>query len=270
MRHPAVAGRFYPNDRNALAKEIRNCFTHEIGPGLPGECRNERNIVSAIAPHAGYRASGMNAAHVYKKIAEDGLPEVYIVIGPDHYGIPYDLAMCGEPYVTPLGVCGIHDDIAKKLREFIPDDPHAHRYEHSVEVQIPFIQYIDPNAKIVPIIMSDQSAEFARYLSNAIKEACDGHDHVVIASSDLSHYVPKKKAHSEGTDVLNKVCELDVPGMYSVIEEHGITACGFGPMAVSMLAGRSTAELLKYSDSSDSLGMSGEVVGYASVIFRKQ
>ncbi|MDR0334706.1 MAG: AmmeMemoRadiSam system protein B [Methanomassiliicoccaceae archaeon] len=269
MRYPAVAGRFYSDSKDALTEEIRDCFTHAIGPGLPGGCRNERKITSAIAPHAGYAASGMNAAHVYKAIAEDGLPEAYVIIGPDHRGIPYDVALCGVPYVTPLGVCSVHDDIVKKLRKIIPDDPRSHRYEHSVEVQIPFIQYIDPNAKIVPIIMGDQSRECAKFLSEAITEACTGHDTVVIASSDLSHYVSKKRAHSEGTDVLNKVCALDIPGMYGTIEKRDITACGYGPMAVAMSAGCSSAELLKYSDSEDSLGLSGEVVAYASVAFRR-
>jgi AmmeMemoRadiSam system protein B len=212
-------------------------------------------------------ASGMNAAHVYKEIAEDGLPDVYVVIGPDHHGIPYDAAMCGEPYVTPLGTCNVHNDICKKLKKLIPDDVNAHRYEHSVEVQIPFIQFIDKDAKIVPIIMSDQSQECVRYVSEAVNEACEGYDHVVIASSDLSHYVSKKQAHSEGIDVLEKVCDRDIPGMYKVINDRRVTTCGFGPMAVAMTSKCSFSKLLKYSDSADSLGMSSEVVAYASVVF---
>ena len=267
MRHPAVAGRFYPDDRDALTGEIKRCFTHRLGPGMPGERRNERNIVSAIAPHAGYMASGMNAAHVYKAIAEDGLPEVYVIVGPDHYGINYDIAMCGEPYVTPTGVCKVHDEIAKRLRKMIPDDVRSHTREHSVEAQVPFIQFIDPNAKIIPIIMSDQSQRCAEQLSRTIEEACEGYDHVMIASSDLSHYVPKEKASSEGKEVIGKVCARDVKGMYDVIEKNNITACGYGPMAVAMSSKCSSAKLLKYSDSSDSLGRSREVVAYASVAF---
>jgi len=213
-------------------------------------------------------ASGMNAAHVYKEIAEDGLPEVYVVIGPDHHGIPYDAAVCGEPYLTPLGACRTHDEVIKRIGRSIPNDAYAHTYEHSVEVQIPFIQFIDPDARIVPIIMSDQSQECARYISEAIEEACDGYDHLIIASSDLSHYVPKEQARSEGKDVLDRVCALDIPGMYELIRERDITACGFGPMAVAM-SGCSSARLLRYSDSSDSLGMSGDVVGYSAVTFQK-
>jgi AmmeMemoRadiSam system protein B len=269
MRYPAVAGRFYPNDRKALADDIKKCFIHELGPGMFGECRNERRLAAAIAPHAGYMASGMNAAHVYKEIAEDGLPEVYVIVGPDHHGIQYDVAMCGEPYVTPLGVCKIHEEIAGRMRKLIPDDVRSHEFEHSVEVQIPFIQTIDPDAKIIPIIMSDQSQECAEYLSKVIAEACDGHDHLIIASSDLSHYVPKAKAYSEGTTVLERVCGRDIAGMYNVIREKRVTTCGYGPMAVSMMSKCSSSRLLKYSDSSDSLGRSNEVVGYASVAFYK-
>jgi len=270
MRYPAVAGRFYPNDRNSLMNEIKKCFTHKLGPGLPGECSNERKIVSAIAPHAGYAASGMNAAHVYKAIAEDGLPEVYVVIGPDHHGIPYDAAVCGEPYVTPLGVCKVHQEAVKKISKLIPNDAHAHTYEHSVEVQIPFIQFIDPDAKIVPIIMSDQSPEGVRYVSEAVEEVCDGIDHLVIASSDLSHYVPREQARSEGDDVIAMICGSDIRGMYEVIDQRSITACGFGPMAVAMSSPHTSAKLLKYSDSFDSLGSDrGGVVAYVSSLFLK-
>ena len=268
MRYPAVAGRFYPNDRDLLIREIEKCFCHAIGPGMLQTCSNKRRLASAIVPHAGYMASGMNAAHAYKEIAEDGLPEVYVIVGPDHHGIRYDAALCGEPYATPLGVCGTHEGIVRKLRKMIPDDVHAHRYEHSVEVQVPFIQYIDPDAKIVPVIMGDQSRECAEYLSESIKEACDGHDFMIIATGDLSHYVPKERARSEGKSVLDMVCGPDIRGMYGVIAEQEITACGYGPMAVAMSVCGS-AKLLKYSDSADSLGMSDEVVGYASVALYK-
>ncbi|MCL2607113.1 MAG: AmmeMemoRadiSam system protein B [Methanomassiliicoccaceae archaeon] len=268
MRYPVVAGRFYPNDEKALTKEIESCFTHNIGPGMPGECRNERRLEAVIAPHAGYKASGMNAAHVYKEIAEDGLPDVYVVIGPDHYGIQYDAVLCGEPYVTPLGACKVHDETIKRLRKTIPDDVNAHKLDHSVEAQIPFIQYIDPDAHIVPIIMGDQSQECAEFLSNAVSEACSGYDHIVIASSDLSHYVPKDTAFSEGKEVMEKVCGRDVPGMYDSVYGQRITICGYGPMAVAMMTRYSGAKLLKYSDSYDSLGVErNSVVGYASAAF---
>ncbi len=135
MRYPAVAGHFYPDDRDSLASAIESCFRHPLGPGLPGPSTGARRIVGAVAPHAGYAASGMNAAHTYRAIAEDGLPEAYVVIGPDHRGIPFPAALCSDPYLTPLGPCGVHMEILGRLSETVVNSPPAHRSEHSVEVQ---------------------------------------------------------------------------------------------------------------------------------------
>ena len=271
MRYPAVAGRFYPADEVSLRNEIEDCFRHPIGPGLPGSDGNFRTIVGAVAPHAGYRASGMNAAHVYKKIKEDGLPDAYVIIGPDHYGVPYRSVMCSETYLTPFGECGIHKGIADRLSKLIPDDPDAHLYEHSVEVQIPFIQHIDNDPQIIPIIMRDQSIGHAEELAEALKKACEGYDVVLIASSDLSHYVNKLKATEDDNAVLREAMGMNVQGMYDVISKKRISACGYGPIATMILAsGATRAELLKYSDSQDSLGGNGsEVVGYGSAILTK-
>jgi len=271
MRYPAVAGRFYPAEKNELLADIRGCFIHDIGPGLPEHTGTERAIAAAIAPHAGYMASGMNAAHVYKKIAEDGLPEAYILIGPDHHGVPYRAVMCEEEYLTPLGPCKIHEDIAADLREKVPSDCGAHKYEHSVEVQVPFIQFIDKDPRIVPIIMRDQSKAAAERLAVSIKEACEGRDVIVIASSDMAHYIPKEDAERLNAMVLEKIRAKDVDGMYSVVEKNRISVCGYGPMATAILgAGPSEIEILKYSDSWDSLEYDRRaVVGYGSAVMYK-
>jgi len=264
---PAVAGRFYPASETSLRNAIEDCFTHPLGPGLPGDEGSSRNISGAVAPHAGYMASGMNAAHVYKKIKEDGLPDAYVIIGPDHHGVPYGAVMCSEPYLTPFGPCAIHEGIAERLSNFIPDDPDAHFYEHSIEVQIPFIQYIDSDPHIVPVIMRNQDQRSAEKLGKIIKDACGGYDVMVIASSDLSHYIPKKAAADIDTEFLNRLTEMDIDGMYATVKGRRMSACGYGPIASAMYAtSPSKAELLKYSDSQDSLGPSGSgVVGYASV-----
>ena len=271
MRYPAVAGRFYPADKSELLANIRECFLHEIGPGLPEHIGSSRRISAAIAPHAGYMASGMNAAHVYKRIAEDGLPEAYIVIGPDHTGVPFQAVICDEDFLTPLGPCGIHRELAARLGGTVPCSCAAHRYEHSIEVQIPFIQFIDEDPKIVPIIMRDQSKGSAEILAAAIKEACEGMDVMVIASSDMAHYIPKDTAERLNLMVLERIREKDVDGMYSVIRENRISVCGYGPMVVAMLAsGPSEIEVLKYSDSWDSLEYDiRSVVGYGSAVMYK-
>ncbi|MCL2295996.1 MAG: AmmeMemoRadiSam system protein B [Methanomassiliicoccaceae archaeon] len=271
MRYPAVAGRFYPADKDELLADIRRCFLHDIGPGLPERIGNERTISAAIAPHAGYMASGMNAAHTYRKIAEDGLPEAYVLIGPDHHGVPYRAVMCDEEYLTPLGPCKIHEGIAADLKEMIPSDCGAHKYEHSIEVQVPFIQFIDKDPKIVPIIMRDQSKESAERLAAAIRSACKGRDVIIIASSDMAHYIPKKDAERLNSMVLEKIRAKDVDGMYSAVEKNRISVCGYGPMAAAILGSEpSRIEVLKYSDSWDSLGYDIKaVVGYGSAVMYK-
>lgn len=268
MRLPAVAGRFYPAQDTSLITEIEDCFSHPLGPGFPKRTGSNRRIVAAVAPHAGYKASGMNAAHTYRAIAEDGFPEAYVIIGPDHYGVPYDHVMCSQPYLTPLGPCAIHEDIAERLSMTMADDVDAHAFEHSIEVQIPFIQYIDPDATIVPIIMHDQSMASAERLAKKIRDACEGFDVVVIASSDLSHYIQKQTAARLDGEFLDAMMDADIPKMYGVLERNRMSVCGFGPIASAVLAtGPSSGRLLKHTDSFDSLGGDGNVVGYASAVF---
>jgi len=271
MRYPAVAGRFYPADKNELLSNIKNCFLHELGPGLPEGIGSKREISAAISPHAGYMASGMNAAHVYRKIAEDGLPEAYIVIGPDHVGVPFKAVTCNEDYLTPLGPCKTHEEIISKLKGEVAVSCPSHKFEHSIEVQIPFIQFIDKDPRIVPIIMRDQSKAAAEKLALSIREACKGMDVIVIASSDMSHYIPKKNADRLNSMVLERIGKKDIDGMYSVIEENRISVCGYGPMATAILASDpSKIEILKYSDSWDSLKYDiNSVVGYGSAVMYK-
>ena len=269
MRYPAVAGRFYPLQKNELIDQIEWCFEHPLGPGRIGAPKNGRRIKGALVPHAGYQCSGMNAAHSFKAIAEDGRPDAYIVIGPDHHGVPFDMVLCSDSYLTPLGECKVHEKIAAKLAQSITDSPNAHMFEHSVEVEVPFLQYIDPDARIVPIIMRRQDMESAKRLGDLIKEACEGYDVVVIASSDMSHYIPKDIAERLDMMLLEKACDLDIEGMYDVIGRYDISACGYGPIAAMITATRpSKGTLLKHSDSWDSLNyMKDSVDGYASAIF---
>ncbi len=268
MRYPAVAGRFYPLRKEDLVRDIEACFRHRLGPGMPGPEGSARCIVSALCPHAGYMASGMNAAHVYKRIKEDGLPETYVIIGPDHYGVPFDFVMCSDEYLTPMGPCKVDRDMIGALKGSVPDSANAHRLEHSVEVQVPFIQYIDPDPHIVPIIMSRQDPATARRLGEVITKACEGRNVVIIASSDMSHYVPKQRAAALDAEVIEKIAALDADGIFQVVRSKGISACGYGPIAAAIIAsGPDSVEVLKYSDSHDSLGGDpAAVVGYASAV----
>ena len=268
-RNPAVAGRFYPSDREDLIDIIESCFCHELGPGTVEFSEGARTIKSAVVPHAGYLASGMIAAHVFSALAKEKRPEAYVVVGPDHYGIPFDYAVCPEPYLTPFGECPMHEEILKKLEGKIPFSVRSHRHEHSVEVVVPFIQYIDPKARIIPIIMRNQSMASAERLASAIREACEGFDTVFIASSDLSHYIPDNIEKMIDRKYLEHVSSMNVEGMYRAVSEYDLSVCGNGPIATAIMFSPEcrTVKILKHSNSWESLQYDkNAVVGYASAL----
>ena len=269
VRYPAVAGRFYPIDRDALKDTIGRCFEHELGPGPIGDMGSARRIKAVMAPHAGYMASGPFAAHTYSALREDGRPDAYVIIGPDHYGMPYDFVLCSDAFLTPLGECRTHDTICSRLREMMPDDPRAHMREHSIEVQVPFLQYIDPDAKIVPIMMGRQDIRTAERLSQILKDACDGFDVVFIASTDLMHYVPADVERRVDSIYLESVCGCDTEGMCRKVMDLEMSVCGNGPTVTAIMAsGTTKGTLLAHGNSWDSLKFDETaVVGYAAMKF---
>ena len=270
MRLPAVAGRFYPADPDDLRDMIGWCFSHPLGPGKPGDVGSDRRISGIMSPHAGYVCSGMTAAHAYRALKEDGLPDLYVIIGPDHYGTAMGrTVICSEDFSTPLGVCRSDREVCSRLSEVFADDPRAHAREHAVEVQVPFIQYIDPDPSIVAVSMGDQSLRAAAELASVLREACSDRDAVVIASTDMSHYIPKEEAGRLDGMVLDRVAAMDMEGMYRTVYGNRVSMCGYGPTATAMLWSEGAeARVLRHTDSYDSLGMdSGAVVGYASAVF---
>lgn len=269
MRVPAVSGSFYPADAAVLRNQINNCFVE--GPGEPGRATGKRSISAVIAPHAGYVYSGRCAAYPFKAIAEDGLPDAYIIIGPDHVGVPYDAVMSTEDYCTPLGPCPVHQQIAMRLREFIPDDSRAHVREHSIEVELPFIQSIDSNPHIVPIIMGRQDYRTAKRISDALRIACEGFDVVVVASSDLVHYVPKAFADRADSRFLSVVASGDVLGVFDEVRKNNLTVCGYGPIATAMMfSAPGRVQVLNQTDSFEAMHLNSDaVVGYGSAVIYK-
>ncbi len=270
MRFPAVSGKFYPSDPVDLKDSIEACFDHPLASGRPVRTGDERSIRGAIVPHAGYMASGANASNIYRMLKEDGRPEAYVVIGPDHYGMSPFNTVCSDDFMTPFGPCRTDKELCSRLSETIPDIPEAHRYEHSIEVQLPFLQYIDPDARIVPVMMSDQSPKAAMVLADALRKACEGRDVVYIASTDMSHYIPKAEAERLDGLVLDRIRDMDWKGMYREIADNSITMCGYGPTAVMMmLCDNCSPESIKHTDSFDSLGINRDsVVGYATAVLR--
>jgi len=271
MRYPAVAGRFYASKEKALRHEIEQSFTSRIGPGdVPVLKQGERgSIVGGVVPHAGYMFSGPVAAHVYSAIAKEGFPETFVIIGPNHHGVGPGIAMSSEDFLTPLGTMETDKELAKKLRGFVDDDPSAHQYEHSVEVQVPFIQYFSPKAKFLPICMGFQDFETAKELGARLRKACEGRDVIVLASSDFSHYVPPKFAERQDMAVIDRILALDAKGVEATVRGKDVSMCGYGPVMTMLEAvGGRSAQLLKYANSGDVQPMS-EVVGYAGIIVRR-
>lgn len=269
MRYPVVAGVFYESEGDALQRQIGKCFQHVHGPGPLPPPGSERRICAALAPHAGYMASGPAAAHTYHAIMEDGLPELYVVIGPGHRGRGATVAVSDEDFWTPLGVCETDMEVVERIQGIVEVDRAAHQQEHSVEVQLPFIQTIDPSPRIVAVVMNAQDPESARETARSLREACEGKDTVFIASSDLSHYVSKERATHDDLAVVERVIDLDVEGMYGTIRDLDVSACGFGPIAAALMAADpSSSRLLKYMDSGDMIPMD-DVVGYAAAVFHR-
>ncbi len=267
MRHPAVAGQFYPAEKEGLDILIRELYLHPLGPGeVPNLVQDgARRIKGGVVPHAGYIFSGPIAAHFYYELAKDGFPESFIIIGPNHYGLGSPVALTLEDFLTPYGVVKVDKELAREIaKELVDIDSSAHRYEHSIEVQLPFLQFLKREIKFVPITMLSQEYEVAVELGEVLKEAIDGRDVVIIASSDFSHYVPKDMAYRNDARAIEKIVNGDVRGLYDVIYRYRISMCGYGPVAAMLTATGGRGKLLKYATSGDVQSMP-DVVGYAAI-----
>jgi AmmeMemoRadiSam system protein B len=270
MRSPSVAGQFYPAEPNELRAQIEESFLHRIGPGEIPELVAGGNLLAVMAPHAGYMFSGPVAAHSYYQVArsfpEDG---TFVIIGPNHTGYGAPIALSTQDWIMPFGNVRIDRDLADILMDAgIPDDMAAHRYEHSVEVQVPFIQYFSNKFEIVPIVMMDQSMRSAIMLGDILRKAIAEHDRrvLIVASTDFSHYVPKDWAYKYDAFALEMIQRMDIEGLYRVIKKYGISMCGYGPVAATIEAIKDrvrTSKILKYATSGDVISMP-DVVGYGS------
>jgi AmmeMemoRadiSam system protein B len=280
VRHPCQAGAFYAGTAEALKKQIEKCFLHELGPGKMPETgkTGPRQVLGLVCPHAGYMFSGPVAAHGYYKLATDGKPDIVVLFGPNHTGYGSALAVMNEGFWrTPLGDVEIDAELANQIvREsrIIDIDDSAHRFEHSIEVQLPFLQYLyGSEFKMVPICFLMQDLSSAKEVGQAVAKVLAGKNAVVIASSDMTHYEPQKSAETKDNMALEAVEAMDEAKLYSVIEAHRISACGYGPIAALITAakvlGVKKAKLLCHKTSGDVVGDYSSVVGYATVCLTK-
>jgi AmmeMemoRadiSam system protein B len=280
VRNPTQAGAFYEGNGESLKRQIENCFLHELGPGkIPKVVRDgPRQVVGLICPHAGYMFSGPVAAHAYYKQALDGKPDVVVIFGPNHMGYGSALAVMNEGlWRTPLGDVEVDSATANQIAHesrIIDVDDSAHRLEHSIEVQLPFLQYLyGSEFKIVPICFLMQDLASSREVGQAAAKVLAEKNALIIASSDMTHYEPQDRAAEKDVSALEAVEAMDEAKFYSTVETQGISACGYGPITAlitgAKILGAKEAKLLCYKTSGDVIGDYSSVVGYAAVCFTK-
>lgn len=272
VRHPAVAGAFYDAKPISLRQQITDSFMHRLGPGRLPEAEGDSDISAIIVPHAGFVYSGPSAAHAYLSIAEQGKPDTVIVIGPNHTGQGTPISVMGEGYwETPLGLVPLDAELAERIVKnsgIVEFDDTAFVREHSVEVQLPFLQFIYPEFKLVPICMGYQDLETSRDLGQAIHNAIEGESVMIIASTDLNHMEPKAESNRKDRFVLDAIKAMDEVMLQESVRRERISTCGCGPVSATLVAsklgGAKSAEILSYYTSGDIIGDNRQVVGYAS------
>ena len=280
-RLAAVAGYFYEGTAEALARQVR-AFV------VPAE---KKKALGVLSPHAGLIYSGAVAGAVYSSVL---LPGTIVLIGPNHTGLGTPVSiMCEGVWETPLGSVEIDGWLARSILSKSPllwEDALAHASEHSLEVQLPFIQHFRETFNIVPIQMLDTRLETCLALGRAVGEAIrergqavsesepirnrqsTSGDVLIVASSDMSHYERAAVAREKDFKAIRSLLDLDPEGLYRTVRSNGITMCGFGP-AVAMLTacnllGAAKAELIKYANSGEASGDYDRVVGYAGIVVR--
>lgn len=267
MRRPAaVAGRFYPAHPDALRRELVRYIPSQ------GE---KRAAIGCVVPHAGIMYSGHVAGDVYAHLE---LPARFIILCPNHTGQGAPLSiMCEGTWETPLGDAAVDSGLARELLRACPrleEDAEAHRFEHSLEVQLPFLQHLLADFRFVPIAIGVGRYPPLEELGHAVAAVVEraGGSILVVASSDMSHYEPDERTRVKDGWAIDRILALDPKGLYDTVERENISMCGYGPTVAMLTAakdlGARAAELVRYATSGDVTGDRSAVVGYAGIIIR--
>ncbi len=270
IRESIVSGSFYPSEPKTLEEQINQYLDNVPDCGID-------HILSIICPHAGYVYSGQVAAYSYKQVVSKGYSLV-IIIAPSHseyfdFVSIYD----GDAYKTPLGLVAINKGKSKMLAKTSKNiflSSAGHGKEHSLEVQIPFLQVVLGDFDMIPIVIGDQSKKNIQEVANAIADVFSDENILIVASTDLSHYHPYGLAVDLDSSVEKYINDFDVNGLLADFTERNLEMCGGGPVAASMLAskkmGADATKVLKYLNSGDISGDRSAVVGYLSAVIFKQ
>ena len=264
-RQAAVAGYFYPGEKDRLEKELTKL--------LPAG-KEKTPAIAVVAPHAGYMYSGGVAGEVYASL---DLPETFIILCPNHTGSGSDFDLWNEGnWLTPLGPAHVDQELCKQLELNFPAatvDGRAHIQEHSLEVQLPFLQYLKGEISIVPLCIRGWNYEHLEQLGHAISKIVEGSDRriLIIASSDMTHYESAESAERKDFLAIQQMEQLNPRGLYDTVHQQKISMCGYLPTTVAMIAakelGATSGRLVRYANSGDVTGDHSSVVGYAGLIF---
>jgi len=254
---------WYPTSKKAIGAYLTNTT-------------KKTNAIAAMVPHAGWVYSGKVASSVFSAMSP---ADTYIIIGPNHTGIGPQISIFPSgSWQTPIGSLSVNaefvSDLCEEFKQITPDET-AHSQEHSIEVQLPFIKYINPNAKIVPITLANYSLEICTKLALAIaktiKEKYSNQKVLLLASSDMSHHISTKEAKELDTLAINDMLSLNATALLKTVEENNISMCGSGPVAVVITAakilGAKEAKLIAYDNSGTATNNTSEVVSYAGMLF---
>lgn len=266
IREPAVAGKFYPSAPQGLKNQIE---------ALVNKQANKQDITACMLPHAGYIYSGLVAAQTVSRI---NIKNKVILLGPNHtgYGVKYSIMPEGI-WNMPLGQIRIDRNLAAAIlsnSQYLKADNEAHLYEHSLEVELPFLQYFKNDFEIVPIVfLSDEFSELKKIgeeIADTIKKHNLKDSTIIVASSDMTHYEPQGEAQKKDKEAIQAILELNEDKLMDKIQRLNISMCGYAP-AIAMLCaakslGAKTAELVKYQTSGDVTQDKTSVVGYAGII----
>ena len=280
VRKPYVANAFYAGTKAGLIQQITDCFTSEFGPGQVPKVNKDgpRKILGIVSPHAGYVYSGAIAANGFAKLAADGVPETFIILGPNHTGQGSGVSILTEgAWETPIGTTEIQTELAERIQKsssILDIDEASHAYEHSIEVQLPFIQFLcGDSPKIIPICMIMQDLQTSRDIAKSIVEQCKGRDYVIVASSDFTHYEPYEVANTKDRTAIDAILKLDDRTLNDLGESNRVTMCGYGPITALIAAAKLMpgvkAEFLAHETSGDITNDKSAVVGYSSLLFTR-
>jgi MEMO1 family protein len=269
-RSPVVAGQFYPADGAELARQIEACFLDPRGPGeLPARQRTvERTLRAAVVPHAGYPFSGAIAAHAYARVAVEAAPATVLVLGVDHYGMGSGPALSDRNWETPIGPTAVDHELVRSLTHGpIRVDESAHAREHSIEVQLPFLEYSLPRPRFVALQVPFAPYDELVRAALVVRQALEGEDVLLLASTDFSHYVPAATADRLDHLAIEAILARDPRRLYDTVLAEDISMCGIAPTTVLLAALADEplrARLLRWGHSGEAHPMR-DVVGYASI-----